>query len=178
MADGDSITAGAGATTPYTEMMTLTLPWNIINFGVPGETCTTMINNAPTNIDIRFKVGFKNVVVLECGENDAAHGDTAAQIYARMQTYCNARHAVGWKCVIWTMLSRVGFDTEKNAINTLLANDHSFTDGLIDFTGTPLGIDGGYSNLTYFQSDQIHPTQFAINTIEAPQVAAVVNVLP
>jgi trimeric autotransporter adhesin len=178
MADGDSITAGSGASTPYTDHMTLTLPWNIINWGVPGETCLTMIQNAPNNIDSKFRAGDKNVVVLQCGENDAAGGATAAQIYARMQTYCNARHAAGFKCLVWTEISRVGFDTEKNAINSLLASDHSFTDGLIDFTGTPLGVDGGYSNLTYFQSDQIHPNQFSINTIEAPTVAAVVNALP
>lgn len=180
VADGNSITAGQGVATPYTGLMALNLLWNISNLGVPGETLTTMIANAPANVYPKLISKQKNIVVLEGGENDLVGGQTPTQVYNSMVTYCtNLKAAVtGAKCLVWTVLSRVGLDTQKNSVNALILADTTHFDGVVNFTGTPLGVDGGYANTTYFQSDQIHPTQFAVTTIEAPSVSAVVNMLP
>jgi len=79
-----------------------------------------------------------------------------------------AAHATGFKVIVATMASRVGFDTPKNALNVLILANTAAADYVVDFTGTPLGCDGCYANPTYFTGDQIHPNLFSRQTIEAP----------
>lgn len=176
------MTVGFGAAQPYTKLMGLNTTWAITNMGVNGQLlhgALGMIGTAPTRIDPLFNpIAPKNVVILWGGTNDIFLGAAPSQVYADMQTYCADRHAVGWKCIATTMISRVTVDAQKNVLNALILADHSWADGLVDFTGTNLGCDGCYSNLTYFQADQTHPTQFGITTIEAPAFSTVLNSLP
>jgi lysophospholipase L1-like esterase len=177
VADGDSITVGAGTPTPYSKQLTLTHSYLIFNTAVTGETLTTMYANAPTVVDPLFGTR-RSVVVIWGGTNDLGDGTTAAVVYSTMQNYCAARQAKGWRCVIATMLSRVSLDARKNDLNNLIEANHSWADGLADFTGTALGCDGCYANSTYFQADGIHPVESAISSIEAPTISAAVNALP
>lgn len=73
------------------------------------------------------------------------------------------------------MLSRNGNDAGKNAYNALiLANWSTFADGLVDYTSTVLGVDGGYADTTYFLPGGIHPNQFSQNTIILPATQSVI----
>jgi len=180
VADGDSITFGQGATTPYTGLLSLNGgPWSIINDGISGELLATMVANAPTKIDPLYanREG-ANIVVIWGGTNDFDQSATAADVYYDYVTYCLARHAAGWKVIVATKLSAQGQEADKDALNPLiLANSSGCFDAIADFTGTPLGVDGGYANTTWFQSDGVHPTQAGITTYEAPIISAAINSL-
>jgi lysophospholipase L1-like esterase len=188
VADGDSITAGQGAPNPYTNLVTLTPGhWDIRNVAVVGEQLGHMVTAAPTVVDPLFTPGMKNVVVIWGGTNDFAQGQTVAAVESLLMQYCSGRKAVGFRCIVATMLSRVGnnpvggetLDADKNAYNTWMkANWPSFADGIADFTGTTLGCDGCYANPTWFQNDEIHPTIPGIATLEAPIISAAVDALP
>lgn len=79
------------------------------------------------------------------------------------------------------MISRVGQDANKNALNAFILANTGGTqgaagkwDGLVDFTGTPIGQDGAYANTMYFTGDEIHTNVFSRQTIEAPAFQAAV----
>jgi lysophospholipase L1-like esterase len=182
VADGDSITIGfqnSGPFTPYTSYLNLNnSPWFILNNGVSGETLAAMLSSAPTAVDPFYgPSGTGNCVVIWGGTNDITEGATPADTYANLVAYVAARHAVGWKVIVPTMLSRVGEDAEKNEYNALILANTAGADAIVDFTQTPLGIDGGYSNPTYFDTGGIHPTLFSVTTIEAPYIQAAINSL-
>lgn len=180
VADGDSITFGQGATNPYTALMGLSgNSWTITNKGIPGELLSTMLTNAPTAIDPLFTSKFsKNVVVIWGGTNDIANSQQPVDVYANLTSYIAARHAVGWKVIAVTMLSRVGWDAKKDQYNALILANTAKADGIADFSGTPLGVDNGYLNATWFQADEIHPTTLGVVTYEAPIISTAVNALP
>ncbi|MET4338329.1 MULTISPECIES: hypothetical protein [unclassified Bradyrhizobium] len=50
-------------------------------------------------------------------------------------------------------------------------------DGITDFGIATMGADGAWSNTTYFNADQVHPT-LAGYALMAPIAAAAVNALP
>jgi hypothetical protein len=182
VADGDSITLGfqdSGPFYPYTNIINLNQgPWFIFNNGVSSETLATMLANAPTTVDPFYgPPGSGNCVVIWGGTNDITNGASPATVYADLVEYVAARHAVGWKVVVPTMLSRVGEDVEKDEYNALILANTAGADAVVDFSHTPIGIDGGYSNLTYFNADQIHPTPLAISEYEMPLIQAAVNSL-
>jgi lysophospholipase L1-like esterase len=176
--DGDSITAGAGVSTPYTALLTLNMPSSIDNTGVPGFSCVQSLADAPSRVDPFFVAGLDNVVEIWCGTNDIVNGATPAATYSTLSSYISARHAVGWKVIVATMLSRVGLDTQKDAYNALILANSGGADGIANFTGTLLGCDGCYADSTWFQADGIHPTQLGVNTYEAPINSAAANALP
>jgi hypothetical protein len=163
---------------PYTAHLTLTGRWDIINVAIPGATVVSMLQTAPTNVDSSFFPGVTNIVVAWGGTNDIANNNaTPSTTYANLTSYIAARHAKGWKVIVPTMISREGFDTQKNTYNALILANSAGADAIVNFTGTQLGCDGCWSNSS-FQSDGVHPTQAAINTIEAPVIGAVINALP
>jgi GDSL-like Lipase/Acylhydrolase family len=175
---GDSITAGFGESTPYTTQLTLpnNSGWFYNNRGIPGQTLSTILSNTTSY----YPVGQNySVAVLWAGTNDISGGATAATVFANMQTMYSNLKSQGYTYVVTcTMLSRSGQDTGKNALNALiLASPSTVGDAIASFVGTPLGVDGGSSNLTWFQADGIHPTQAGINTYEVPVIQAALNTL-
>ncbi len=177
VSDGDSITAGFGGVKPYPGSITFSSPWRVINVATFNQTLANDLANAPTAVDVWFRTGGKNLSVIWAGTNDISDSGTSpADTYALLVSYCNARKAKGFKCVVATMLSRVNNDAGKNAYNALiLANWPTFADGVVDFSGTPLGVDGGYANTTYFLNGGIHPNQFATDTIIDPAFQSVIS---
>lgn len=114
-----------------------------------------------------FVAGATNVVTVWGGTNDIHGGSTPASVYANLKSYCSEVRSNGWKVIVATMLSRNGDDVNKNTYNNLILGDPTVYDAVADFTGTPLGIDGGYANTLYFQSDGVHPTEYSVMNIEA-----------
>lgn len=167
---------------PYTSFLTLNggaQNWSINNKGIPGETLTTMLANAPTNIDPWFNPNvLRNVVIIWAGTNDIANAQQPANVYANLVSYVAARHAKGWKVVVVTMLSRIGWDQKKDAYNALILANTAGADAVVDFGVTPLGIDNGYANPQWFFQDGIHVITVGVSTYEAPMISTGVNSIP
>lgn len=184
VADGDSITAGVSET-PWTSLLSLNQSWSIFNVATFNQTLANDLVNALTATDHHFVSSGKSISVIWAGTNDISNAGTSpADTYAILAQYIAARKAKGAKVITATMLSRVHNDTGKNAYNALiLANSGGAQgtagqwDSLVDFTNTPLGCDGCYTNTTYFLAGNggVHPNQFSINTIEAPMFSAAIN---
>lgn len=149
----------------------------INNVAVDGSTIVQLLASYPTKVAQFYHGNAHDDVSIWASTNDIASGATPAQAYANLTSYIQAAHATGFKVITATMLSRVGLDTQKNALNSLILANTAGADGIVDFTATPLGIDGGYANPTYFTGDFIHPTLFSRQTIEAPAFQAAVLAL-
>jgi len=114
-----------------------------------------------------------NDVLVWAGTNDG----TTSTAGSAMRQYCADRHALGWKCIVASMLSRTASDTYKNSLNTWMRqNWSSFADAFADIGSDPvLGADNAFSNVTYFLADGIHLQQAAITTHVLPIMQHAVN---
>jgi lysophospholipase L1-like esterase len=74
------------------------------------------------------------------------------------------------------MISRRGYDTQKNQLNALIsAGWTSFAGGYCNLAGVPqIGADGAYANTTYFNADGVNLTD-AGYVLVAQAVQPVVN---
>lgn len=177
VADGDSITAGFGLTTPWTSLLSLNKPFIITNIGVSGETLATMVANASANVDPLYinDAEVTNIVTIWGGTNDFVGGALIATVEGNLQTYGQARQAVGFKVISIYMVSRAGVETQKNAYNPwMLANYLTWGNAVVSLN-TNLTADGACNNLAFFQADAIHPNQTSATTIEAPAISAAIN---
>lgn len=178
VADGDSITAGT-SDTPYPGLLTLPTGWTLHNVAVSGQSLAIAVPAAPTVVDALYTggLGFPNICSVWLGTNDIANnGTTPAATYAMLVQYVQARHAKGWKVIVATMLSRKNVEPQKNQFNALVLANTAGADAVVDFTGTVLGCDLCSTNLTYFDPDQIHPTQTGVG-VEVPLFQAAINSL-
>lgn len=109
------------------------------------------------------------------GIDDLASSVTPATVYSNLQAYCTARHAVGWKVIVFTLPSNKFVDNTRDQFNTLLRANHAFADGFVDFASTPFNPDGSWANTGIYQSDGVHLLQNTINVYEVPTISPVVN---
>ena len=125
------------------------------------------------------------VAVVFAGTNDfgAGYGAPASQVFSYMMGEVSTLKSAGCRVFVGTMLSRGGtdasgstsFDSDKDGYDALILEQAQAlgADGVIDFAAIPqLGADGAYAG-SYFQSDQVHPTQAG----QALLAAAASNVL-
>ena len=178
MLDGDSITDHINGWS-YAYFINIPLLKSTFNVALSGATTDDLLASAPTNVDPHYdSTLYPNISVIWAGTNDCGH-DTAAQSWANLAAYSAARHAIGFKTIIVTMMSFFGRDACKDALNPLIvANWPGVFDGLADVAANPLvGADGAYANLTYFQADRGHPTNFSAQTVIAPIIQPVIESL-
>jgi hypothetical protein len=175
---GDSITAGYETTIPWAASLNITQgSFNIDNDGCNGYKLTDFLS-VSSNFDCMLKTnGGKNCLVIWAGTNDLANGADPSTVVGSLGAFCRARRIAGWKVIVVTMLSRVSNDANKNAYNTLIRQLWpTFADGLADVAANPnLGADGAYSDTTYFNTDQIHPTNLSATSIIAPIISSAIN---
>lgn len=182
--DGNSITVGLGAATPYTAQLTgFTTVYNV---AVSGQTMATMLANESTTVIPKCSGGHTLVNLWSDG-NDfvfTTPAVNASDVYGWMVTYVANAHASGCRVMISTMLSRscaamngLSCDQNKDILNPLIMTNTAGADGIVNFTPTVLGCDGCYTNMTYFQMDAVHPTQTGITTVETPTIQAVASTL-
>jgi len=181
--DGDSQTSGCCTApgTPYSLYTTFQPAgsWNVYNQGIGGafigyngSNLTGLITGAPFAVDPLYApAGSRNTVVIMAGVND--NGVTAE---SGLAGYCRARKAVGWKCLVATMMSHTGADAFKNTYDTWIRlNWHSFADGLIDVGSDPLlGADGAAANATWCDGT-LHPLTQGYANLVAPIIQRGVN---
>lgn len=165
--DGDSLTFGysvqsnRGFVNYPTQLITL-LPdaaaWRFVNFGISGQTFTTMNTNAAANVDPFYSGSYtKNICVAWGGTNDMTTGGaSAADTYDQAKTYWAARRLAGWKVIAITMLPNIS-EPKRTDFNNLVRSDSSLYDALADVETIPaIGATGAASDTTYFAADGLH----------------------
>ncbi|HEY6375105.1 MAG TPA: SGNH/GDSL hydrolase family protein, partial [Edaphobacter sp.] len=163
---GDSITVGQGATTPYCSLISLTNypSFSAVNWGIGSTTTIAIASSESQRVAPRCQTAFgPAVATVFLGTNDYALTTPATSytvvtnLIGEVQTLKSA----GCRVFVVTMLSRNGFDVNKNAYDAQILQlaEAGGADGVIDAAADPLiGADSAFSNTTYFQADGIHPT--------------------
>jgi lysophospholipase L1-like esterase len=166
--DGDSLTAGSGATDPYPSQFARMWPGPLswINFGIGGQRMQDMLANAPRQVDPLYnpRIG-RCVVVAWGGTNDLALWKHSPQVvYTSVRDYCLGRLRAGFEVVVLTTLPRSdiksypGFEPNRQDLNYLIrCNWREFADALADVAADPkLGESGAELNQEYFNPDRVH----------------------
>lgn len=126
------------------------------NVGEDGAVISAMESDAADQVDQEFFPGRRNILVFNGGINDFA--SDAATVYGYIQTYCENRKTANPDleiCVCTLADAGGGRRTEIDAINALIrANYTDFADSLADVNL----VLNDYTNLTYFNVDEIHHT--------------------
>ncbi len=165
IAVGDSITNGGGALTTVWWPADLSLNaayTSVVNEGIPGNAAWAFGNYEPwKNGPYCGTGGAPSAAVIFAGTNDIfVMGFTAAQTFQNILSWVNNMKGTSCQLFVGTMISRTGGgDADKDALNPLIrAGATQGLYNLIDFASIPRGADGAYSNTTYFDTDQTHPT--------------------
>lgn len=170
--DGDSLTQSSPVDFtkyPPQAYSALGSPGTAYNVAVGGRTIVTMAANASASVDSKYVAGRQlQVVVIWGGTNDIATGATAADTYANIKAYCEARKALGWRVIALSMLPRIEggatTETKRQALNALLRADFpttvatnilsgaSWADLLVDVgNDSTVGQAGQNLNTTYYE---------------------------
>jgi len=178
MMDGDSITAGSGASSAslaWAKLVTTDLgsSWDVFNQAGSGQTIGDRTAGggpsewmSKTASSTEFIVGnrsdgVQNVLVAWGGTNDLFYGATAAAAYSSYVSYCQAAQAAGYYVIAVTMLDRnpSGGSWTRAAMldfNTSVRADWAtFADTLID----PVTLDSRFDDdASAFFADGVHPS--------------------
>jgi lysophospholipase L1-like esterase len=157
--DGDSITAGLIGAPPFAMLTANHEAVFATDFGSQGAFMLDLKNQAATVVDPSFLPNVNNILSVFAGTNDIVLGGrTGAQVYADFQTYCAARHAVGWKVVAIDMLPRsVGSESDRTTLNADLDGDTCADAHVRTTCNTPMWAAGANTNATWYNADTIHP---------------------
>ncbi|WP_428303896.1 SGNH/GDSL hydrolase family protein [Lacipirellula sp.] len=181
--EGDSNSDGVKCTMGQNWFNQLMQPYGYVakyNLAEAGMQLDGLQTAAAARVDVLIQKGKPNLLFVFAGTNDIElAGQTGAQAYARLQTYCAARKAAGWdKVIVLTMLPRgivANTETYRGNFNTLIraacaeptpygprvfAKSPGGTlscDFIVDVGAHPeLGIAGAQNNTTLFDADKIH----------------------
>lgn len=165
--DGDSISAGVGATRDHTpdRVVARTLGHvRVYNVAVSGRPVGESARVFPDLVARLFVPGgVPNVIVFHAGDNDIRLGNDAAHIYAVFTSYVSQAHAQGWKVVVSTELRRFDFPAAKEAqleaYNDRLRENKAHADAVVDLDAEPKFTDPAYrADPAVFSKDRIHPS--------------------
>jgi lysophospholipase L1-like esterase len=174
--DGDSITSGVGVSIPWSSSLAPKAGrWKVTNLGIPGQFISTMRRNAPRKVDALFISEADNIVIVWAGSNDLAFGgSTPRRAYEDIRSYALDRKNRGWKVIVVGAVSRNGCDDKIEELDRLLIDNHSFADQFVSLPAS-LTAPGAFKNAALFQSEGIHPNQFAVSTLIAPEINSAVR---
>ncbi|XAI97401.1 hypothetical protein [Leptolyngbya phage Lbo-JY46] len=156
--DGNSLTAGVGATLATSYPSQLNLPdWEIVNIGIGSQRTISMTAKAPIEVDLNFynSKHEKGIVVAWEIINDLLFV-SAAQAYANFVTYCQARKAAGWKVIVCTLIAHPTISPASLTFcnDQIRANYLTFADGIVDLAADPRF--QNVNDLTYYDPGRIH----------------------
>ena len=185
--EGDSITAGIGATRfdrSWTPMLLASYSAGEVaglsNVATSGDDLPQMLAEAPLEVDPRFLKGRTNIAVLFGGTNDINNvvAPDPQAVFGNYKAWCDARRARGFKVVAVTILPRVmranpNGEADRQAVNRLIrARWPAFADALVDIGSDPLmGQAGQYASAYY--RDGVHPADSGHARIAAAMKPAV-----
>lgn len=180
VAVGDSITVGFGATNPYPANIASSLSTGdsvqaVSGIGyqkqVGGNSLTSL---AAGNVDPQLSSlacgALSPYLIMLAGVNDIFNGSTGAQVFTFSQTYRAARVSAGWsagKMVVATILPSTASETDRASYNAALvsaAGSEGYILARLDLDAN-IGCAGCNTNLTYYQSDQIHPNNTGLQIV-------------
>lgn len=180
---GDSLTVGTGVTTAYPSLLTLTNQpaYTIKNWGIGGIDLQTLTASEPNRVakECQPTVGGPAVALVWAGTNDFIQFATVTQVFNALGGEVAVLKQAGCLVFVSTMIDRqqsFSLNTQKNAYNDAIRTGVKAlgADGIFDIAANPLlGANGASTNLTYFNSDQVHWN----NTGEALGVLEVNNAL-
>ena len=165
--DGDSISAGTGATrdnTPDRLVARALGHVRVYNVAVGGRPVGECLRLFPELVARLFVPGGEpNVIVFHGGDNDIRLGTDAAHTYAVFTSYVSLAHAQGWKVVVSTELRRFDFPAAKeaqlDAYNDRLRANKAHADAVVDLDAEPKFADVAYrGDPAVFSKDRIHPS--------------------
>jgi hypothetical protein len=143
-----------------------------------GARIDDMLAEGPIEVDARFDPEADlNVCLVLAGGGDFRAGATAAFMYESLQTYCEQRHAAGFRVLVLTVLPchrTDTFEVTRLAFNAMLRDGWSaFADGLVDIGADPrIGDSGDEYDAQFYLADQLHLTD-AGNAVMASVAAPV-----
>lgn len=171
--EGDSITQGTGTIQhrgyPSKVLRPSTAGWRQTNLGVSGATVASMAARGAAADGVK-RAGARNVLVAMIGRNDVPTL-AAADIYASLVSYVQARVTAGWEVWAGTLIATTSnYQPTIDTLNGLIRGTPGGGTGpgivadaganrVIDFGALPqfdTAADSG--NATYYQGDQTHPT--------------------
>ncbi|MBS1800022.1 MAG: SGNH/GDSL hydrolase family protein [Acidobacteria bacterium] len=170
---GDSITYGAGVSSPWPSLLSLTgqPAYTIRNWGISGIKAIE-VNGTESNraaLSCRTSTGASSVAVLLLGTNDFGYGTrTAEEVFREIAGEIGTLKDAGCTVFVGTMLSRPGTDpngntgdVNKDNLDNMILQRAKLAGaaGVVDFAANPLlGADGANLGAS-FQGDHLHPTQ-------------------
>jgi lysophospholipase L1-like esterase len=174
--DGDSITAGTGASAPANAWASLlaaslgTDGYHVGNFGISGQTVGNAtagggpaiymrLNAATEEYTAGLRTSGNNVLVAWGGTNDLYYGRTAAQAFADFEAYCQGARTAGYKVLAVGMIDRnpTGSWTgaKRTDLNNLCVNAVGMYDAYLD----PSDVDARFDDYTSaLFADGVHPS--------------------
>lgn len=165
--DGDSISAGVGATRDHTPDRLVARAVGhvrVYNVAASGRPVGESLRVFPDLVARLFVPGGEpNVIVFHGGDNDIRLGNDAAHTYAVFTSYVSLAHAQGWKVVVSTELRRFDFPPAKEAqleaYNDRLRENKAHADAVVDLDIEPKFADAAYRrDPAAFSKDRIHPS--------------------
>jgi lysophospholipase L1-like esterase len=165
--DGDSISAGTGATRDNTPDRLVARALGHVrayNVAAGGRPVGESLRLFPELVARLFVPGgVPNVIVFHGGDNDIRLGNDAAHTYAAFTSYVSFAHAQGWKVVVSTELRRFDFPAAKEAqllaYNDRLRENKAHADAVVDLDSEPKFADAAYrGDPAVFSKDRIHPS--------------------
>ena len=162
---GDSITQGAGASSPWPQLLSLTNQpaYTVTNWGIYGVLLQELNGSEPNRVGRRcLTTSGPAIAVVFAGTNDVYNGFSATDTFGALASEIQTLKQGGCKVFVGTMISRPGVDAVKNTYDALILGKAKQVgaDAVVDFAANPLlGADGANTGTTYFTADHIHPTQ-------------------
>jgi lysophospholipase L1-like esterase len=130
---------------------------------ISNSSYTQRESTVAARVDATLRQAVKSVFIDTAGGSDLhTEGKTAAQLLALVEANADARRAAGADVVIvLTIMKSIWFvgagETVRQQYNALLlANAHGKFDAVVNVASASQFQD--YTNMTYYQLDQLHPT--------------------
>jgi lysophospholipase L1-like esterase len=166
--DGDSISAGAGASPGHgldSQVVAAigddVTPHNVAVGGRPVSECLRLYDHLVAPL---FNPSSRhNVIAFHAGDNDIAQGRSADQTYVAFTAYVAKAHQQGWKVVVSTELRHVNFselmEMKLEDYNNLLRRNQAGADAVVDLDAEPKFKEFSYrTNPALFTQDGVHPS--------------------
>lgn len=164
MFDGDSLTDGTyGGGTSYPAKVVAAITTGTGTSVAIGSQTLADMQSTATDVDGLYPDHRlqRAIVVAWGGTNDLFFGASAATTITRLEAYCNARRAVGWKVAVLTILPRSdtgtpgSFNADRATVNaSIQANWSTYADYIVDVSADARLDDE--TDTTYFHTDLVH----------------------
>jgi lysophospholipase L1-like esterase len=190
LADGDSITAGYGLTTPVTQNWVAQFAaanptYSTVNFGIVSTTAAQILSQfASSEAHQSSGLAYRNIYWLWAGTNDIIGGATDTDVETTVIAIAAAAHAAGFRVGLSNIVARSSFSTGqeayRQAFNTWTrANWTTYFDAFSDVGGDAnigcLTTPANCYNSSYFQADHIHLSASGAALAAALNGAAIVG---